>query len=282
MYLTILDTGAAIVLGVVQGLTEFLPVSSSGHLVLGQELWPGEGLGSPGVLFEVVVHLGTLAAALVFLRREVAWLLVALIPGGGPERTGGRRLAALLILASLPAAALGIGLRDVLLTAFEGVGAASVGLVLTGTVLLASRRLRDSDPPEPGPAAGLPGGLGAADALFVGTAQAAAILPGVSRSGFTILAGRLRGLPPAAAARFSFLLSAPVIAGAAALEGASTLAAGGGAGIAAELAAGFMAALVSGLLALRWVFSWLERRRFHRFGWYCLLAGGVGLGWSAS
>ncbi len=287
MTLTLLDTGAAVALGVLQGLTEFLPVSSSGHLVLGRAWLPGDALAAPGVLFEVVVHLGTLVAALVFLRREVIGILASLLPGGGAEKAAGRRLALLLILGSLPAAALGLGFRDLIVASFDGMGAASAGLLATGAALLGSRRLPDAPAPgpreEPGVGAVPPAPRRVVDALIVGAAQAVAILPGVSRSGFTILAGRLRGLSPAAAARFSFLLSAPVIAGAALVEGSAFLQVGGAPPVVAwELAAGFAAALVSGLLALKWVFGWLEARRFHQFGWYCLLVGGCGAGWVAA
>ena len=283
-----LDAGSAVVLGILQGLTEFLPVSSSGHLVLGQEFLPDDALGSPGVLFEVVVHLGTLVAALVFLRREVIAILASFLPGAGPEAAAGRRLALLLVVGSIPAGIVGLGLRDLVVTAFEGAGVAAGGLVVTGAALLGSRRL-DADAALSGRRAGERAGRAPGapsrftDALFVGGAQAIAILPGISRSGCTILAGRLRGFPPSVAARFSFLLSAPVIAGAALAEGGSMLAAGGlDRGILGELIVGFAAATISGLLALRWVFAWLEERRFHQFGWYCLLAGGVGLGWSVA
>ncbi len=256
--------------------------------MLGQEFLPDDALGSPGVLFEVVVHLGTLVAALVFLRREVIAILASFLPGAGPGAAAGRRLALLLVVGSIPAAIVGLGLRDLVVTAFEGAGVAAGGLVLSGAALLGSRRL-DADAAPSGRRADEPAGRAPdapsriTDALFVGGAQAIAILPGISRSGFTILAGRLRGFPPSAAARFSFLLSAPVIAGAALAEGGSTLAAGGlDRGILGELIVGFAAATISGLLALRWVFAWLEERRFHQFGWYCLLAGGVGLGWSVA
>lgn len=286
--LSLLDTGAAVILGILQGLTEFLPVSSSGHLVLGREFLPDDALGSPGVLFEVVVHLGTLVAAVVFLRREIVAIFRSLLPGAHPDARPGRRLAVMLVVGSVPAAVVGLGLRDLLLTAFDGTGAAAGGLVVTGAALLGSRRLEtaeeDARPDEAAAAAGLPETPDrVADALIVGAAQAVAILPGISRSGFTILAGRLRGLSPSAAARFSFLLSAPVIAGAALAEGGSALAAGGlGGDVLGELALGFAAAMVSGLFALRWVFAWLEERRFHRFGWYCLLVGGLGLGWTVA
>lgn len=288
-----MNIGASLLLGIVQGLTEFLPVSSSGHLVLGRELLPDESLQSPGVLFEIVVHLGTLAAALIFLRREVFDLFRSLAgaggntPGGRDAVRAGRGLVGLLLVASLPAAAVGVAFQDQIHRAFSGIGFAAGGLVLTGAVLLAFRRPpartnRDASRTRTIPL--LPRGL--ADALWIGVAQAAAVFPGVSRSGLTIVAGRERGVPPADAARFSFLLSAPAIAGATLLEGASALGSGAlaqaGGVVALELAVGFVTAFVAGTFALRWVFDWLARERFHQFGWYCLSVGGIGIGLSSA
>ena len=288
-----MNIGASLLLGIVQGLTEFLPVSSSGHLVLGRDLLPDEALQSPGVLFEIVVHLGTLAAALIYLRRDVLGLLRSLAGSGGTTPEGrdavraGRRLAGLLLVASVPAAVVGVAFQDQIHHAFSGIGFAAGGLVLTGAVLLAFRR----PPAKTGADAAriraiprLPRGL--ADALWIGTAQAAAIFPGVSRSGLTIVAGRQRGVSPGDAARFSFLLSAPAIAGATLLEGASAFGSGAlaeaGGVVALELTVGFLAALVAGTFALRWVFDWLARERFHQFGWYCLSVGGIGIGLSSA
>lgn len=286
-----MNIGASLLLGIVQGLTEFLPVSSSGHLVLGRSLLPDGALASPGVLFEIVVHLGTLAAALIFLRREVFGLLGSLVGrdgfGGGPGAVRrGRRLIGLLLLASAPAGVVGIAFQDQIHQAFNGMTFAAGGLVLTGAVLLTFRR-RGGESPPTRPAPNIPVlPRGMADALWIGGAQALAILPGVSRSGLTIVAGRERGVSAGDAARFSFLLSAPVIAGAALLEGASVLGsgalAGGGATVLLELTLGFAAAFVAGTLALRWVFDWLARERFHQFGWYCLSVGGIGIGLSSA
>ena len=288
-----MNIGASLLLGIVQGLTEFLPVSSSGHLVLGRELLPDEALRSPGVLFEIVVHLGTLAAALIFLRREVLGLLRSLAGTGGTTPEGrdavraGRRLVGLLLVASIPAAVVGVAFQDQIHRAFSGIGFAAGGLVLTGAVLLYFRRPpaktgRDATRTRAIPL--LPRGL--ADALWIGAAQAAAIFPGVSRSGLTIVAGRQRGVSPADAARFSFLLSAPAIAGATLFEGASAFGSGAlaeaGALVALELTVGFLAAFVAGTFALRWVFDWLARERFHQFGWYCLSVGGIGIGLSSA
>ncbi len=289
-----MNIGASLLLGIVQGFTEFLPVSSSGHLVLGRALLPDEALRSPGVLFEIVVHLGTLAAALIYLRREVFGLLRSLVGAGGstPEGQGavqrGRRLIGLLLVASVPAAIFGVAFRDQIHHAFSGMAVAGGGLVLTGAVLLAFRRpAKDAANLSAKPAPAIPHlPRGLADALWIGLAQAAAILPGISRSGLTIVAGRERGVSPADAARFSFLLSAPVIAGATLLEGASALGSGAlaeaGGVVALELTVGFLTAFVAGTFALRWVFDWLSRERFHQFGWYCLAVGGIGIGLSSA
>lgn len=289
-----MENAAALLLGALQGLTEFLPVSSSGHLALARSLLPAGALSSPGILFEVVVHLGTLAAALVYLRREVAALVSALVGpllpqaarAAGDAARAQRRLFGLLLVAAAPAGAAGVLLAGPVRSAFAGPEVASLGLLATGTVLLASRRLvkPDGGPEDEGGAAP----KNAGDALRIGFAQAAAILPGVSRSGMTIVAGRMRGMSGGAAARFSFLLSAPVIAGAAVIEGASAFSGGSLAGtgapglVALELALGFAAAFLFGSAALRWVFRWLARERFHQFGWYCLSLGGIGVGLSGA
>lgn len=292
-----MEIAAALLLGALQGLTEFLPVSSSGHLALARSLLPAGALSSPGILFEVVVHLGTLAAALAHLRREVAAVARSLLPRAagpaGDAARGHRRLAWLLLVAAAPAGAAGILFAGPARSAFAGPEVASLGLLATGAVLLGSRRLvaRDraaGDGAAPAAPADDAAPKSAGDALRIGLAQAAAILPGVSRSAMTIVAGRLRGMTGGAAARFSFLLSAPVIAGAAVVEGASAFSGGAPAGAGAagtwalELALGFAAAFLFGSAALRWVFRWLARERFHQFGWYCLSLGGIGVGLSGA
>ncbi len=281
-----MDFVAPVLLGVVQGLTEFLPVSSSGHLALSRAILPEGALATPGVLFEIVVHLGTLGAAAICLRREVGGLARSLLPAARGDRgevRAGRRLLGALLIASAPAGAVGLAFAGPLRTTFEGTLFAAAGLVATGAVLLAFR--------GSGTAARVPGAVPSlpasprtvADMLWIGLAQAAAILPGISRSGLTIIAGRARGLTSRDAARFSFLLSGPAIAGAALLESVSALSAGGAIGetAVAELVLGFAAAFAAGMLALGWVFDWLARQRLHRFGWYCLSLGGIGLGLSS-
>src|SRR3972149_6089044 len=194
---------AAMVLGLIQGLPEFLPVSSPGHLAVAQHFIPG--FAQPGLLFDIVLHLGTLLAVLIYFRREVGLLIWALGPGDG--RATWRRVWMTLIVGTLPAVLAALLFGPVIERSFDQLWVAGIGLLVTGALLLGSRRLTLG-----GRALG---DMGARDALTVGLFQSAALLPGISRSGSTIVGGVLRGLSHDAAARFSFLLSLPAILGAA-------------------------------------------------------------------
>jgi undecaprenyl-diphosphatase len=253
----------ALILGLVQGLTEFLPVSSSGHLLMFQVLL---GAQQPGLLFEIAVHLATLASVLIFYRRRV----VALALGALRRRPDELCYAAKLALATLPAVAAVLAAGDLLEAQFERPPVAGFGLLATGAMLWTTRRtLGKARLAEPGWVA----------ALLIGCAQAFAILPGISRSGATVAAALALGVAPAAAAEFSFLMSAIAIAGAAARaipEFAAVSPEQSGA-----LALGSAAALVAGLVAI-WLFVRLLRTRgFHRFAYYTWAAGGLFLLWLA-
>ena len=247
----------AAALGVVQGLTEFLPVSSSGHLVLAQALL---GVSLPGVLFEITVHVATLGAVLWVYRGRVAELAAGVLGGDGPSL----RYVGMLALASVPAAAAGLAARETVERTFDRPAVAALLLLVTGTIVWTLRRTAPAaEDREPG----------AGQALWAGLGQALALLPGISRSGTTVAAGVWRGVEAVRMAEFSFLMSVPAIGGAALLQldglDAATAAAAAG-----PLAAGFAAALVSGVAAIR-LFVWtLEARTFHRFGWYCWAVGG--------
>lgn len=256
----------AVVLGLLQGFTEFLPVSSSGHLVLAESLL---GVNLPGVLFEVTLHVATVGAVLWVYRRRVVRLAVGLV-------TGDRRsLAYLLLLAigSVPAAAAGLLGRGFFERAFDEPVLVAILLVATGCLVFS---LKWSGPLAE---AAYPG---AAVSLGVGVAQAAAILPGLSRSGATVAIGAWLGVELRSIAEFSFLLSVPAIGGAALLQVwtpevvASGLVSGAQAGTlgTAALGAGFAAALLSGVLAIRIFLRMLSAHTFHRFAYYCW---GVGL-----
>lgn len=269
-----MDPLSAVVLGVVQGLTEFLPVSSSGHLVLVQHLL---GIAQPQVLFDVVVHLGTLLAVVVATRQELAAVVrgvlawteaVARRRAGGPHAPESR-LAAWVAIGTLPAAVAGLAAAPRVEELFGSVRGVGVALLVTAVLLLAAER-------APAPRAGL-WELGARRAVVVGVAQAVAIVPGISRSGSTIAAGVLAGVDREAAARFSFLLAVPTIAGAglvAALQGASGELASPGAAL---LALGFGSAAVSGYLAIRFLLVVLRRGSLRWFAAYVAAAALVAL-----
>ena len=251
-------------LGAVQGLTEFLPVSSSGHLVLGQSLL---GVRQPGITFEIVVHLGTLVAVLAVYGRVVGKILRGLL---GRRRDEVRR-AAVLLVASVPAGLAGFLLRDWIEPAFGSPLIASGMLLGTGAILrlnlLADRDGGRERSSWPGPLAG----------LGVGIAQALAVLPGISRSGATITAGRLLGIDRESSAEFSFLLALPAIAGAALVDlpGADF----GSVSIMGVLLPGFAVSSLTGYAALRALLSFVRNGRLHLFSWYCWAVGAAGICW---
>lgn len=267
-----LDIGSILLLAVIQGLTEFLPVSSSGHLVLAEALIGARAPGSGSVLFETAVHAGTLGAVVYHYRGRIAKLFAAAwiwAAGGlraGPAIAPDLRYIGWVALASVPAGAVGLLLHDPVAATFDEPAVAAGCLVATGLYLLLSRG-RGGDGP-----------LGWRAALLIGAAQAVAILPGCSRSGWTITTALLCGLGFADAAEFSFVLSVPAVAGALALELA------GSAepmtwNLAGTLAVGAAAAFASGLLALRLLIRILGSGRLYRFSWYVLPAGAAALLW---
>lgn len=257
-----------ILLAVIQGLTEFLPVSSSGHLVLVESLLGarGPGGGAPGVGFEVAVHVGTLVAIIVVYKRRIARLLGAIVSffASGFRRTEQNseevRYAGWLVLGSVPAAFVGLALRDSIVMLFDFPAVTSLLLVATGFYLLFSR-IRSGG-----------GALSGRAAIIIGLAQAVAILPGCSRSGWTITTGMLLGLGGREAAEFSFLLAIPAILGALALEivkGSFSVSPGE----LLLLLVGSVTAFVSGWLALRFLLRLLAAGRLYRFAYYLIPAG---------
>ena len=294
-----MTTWEALVLGVVQGFTEFLPVSSSGHLVVGQALL---GIELPGVAFEVAVHFATLVSVLVAYRRRVG----ALMHGSVRLDPGTWRYLGLIALANVPAAATYFFLGDVVEAAFETPAAAGVAFLVTGGLLWSARKasrrglpppagtgMRDRD--EGGPADGLPGGpqpdeqldlldpppdapgpfpgvRGPGVAMLIGVAQALALFPGISRSGSTVVAALWLGIESDDAAEFSFLMSVPAILGATLLQlvDAGTAAFVPGT---APLVFGAVAAAATGLLAIRIFLAVLRARSFHRFALYPWMLG---------
>src|SRR5262245_522689 len=246
----------ALVMGVVQGLTEFVPISSSGHLIVVPYLagWTDPFLTS--LAFSVMLHLGTLVALLVYFRAD--WM--RLIPAGlaairdrsfrGDED---RRLAWLLVATTIPAAIVGLLFGDVIESTVRSVELVAVMLIIGGLLMWFADRFGAR-------------WRGIEDVTFpiatgIGVAEAVALIPGVSQSGVTISAGRLVGMDREPAARFAFLMATPVTFGAGLLEVAKLLRGDAGVGVAiAPLVVGMVAALVSGLLAIHFMLGFLRRR----------------------
>lgn len=255
----------ALVLGLVQGLTEFLPISSSGHLVLVPWLL---GWQPPTLAFDVALHLGTLVAVLVYFRRDWARLALAFLQGLQQRRFAGhpdRIVAWLIIVGTVPGAGIGFLGKSLVERLTEQPVAVAAFLLITGVILLlTSRHSQGYRSAEQ---------LTLSDAVVIGFAQAFAILPGVSRSGSTIAMGLLRGLAPPEAARFSFLLAIPIIIGAGARE-IPELARGDTGGMSlAIVALGVVAAAVSGLLAIHSLLKLLATRNLKPFALYCSAVG---------
>ncbi len=253
----------AAILGLVQGLTEFLPVSSSGHLVLGTHLLGATA--EENLLFDVLVHFGTLLAVLVVFREKIAAIIAALL-GRGPARD--RKLAGLIILGSVPAAFVGLLLDDLVEQLFGSVLAVAIALLVTGVILRMAR-----ERPGARHEVGLPA------AIAIGIGQAFAITPGISRSGTTIALALRLGIAQAEAAEFSFLLAVPAIGGAFILKLSDALSAGSVDAWGPYILGTLLSAL-SGWAALRWLLSLLRGGRFHLFSWYCWALGGGALLWA--
>ena len=254
----------AIVLGLLQGATEFIPVSSSGHLVLVPWLL---GWGSPGLVFDTVVHWGTLVAVLAYFWRDWLELIGAWLRGlvRWDWRDPLARLAWLLILGSIPAAVLGFLFEDFFESLFGEPAWVAFFLLVTAALLslgeLFGKRRRELVD------------LRWTDALLIGLAQASAIAPGISRSGATISTGLFRGLERDAAARFSFLLATPIIFGAGLFKLTDLGAMADPGGQILALVAGFLAAAVAGYVCIWVLLRYLQRGSLYPFAIYCAGAG---------
>lgn len=247
-----------VLLGVVQGFTEFLPISSSGHLVVVEAVL---GITTPGVVIEVVLHVATLLAV-VIVYRKVLWRLAAGAVVG--DHTAWRYIG-LLAIGTVPAALAGLFLAEWFEQAFQSLMLVGLNFLITGTVLWSTReRVRHAARPSPS----------TKGAFGIGVAQALAILPGISRSGTTVAAAIWLGVDPVRAAEFSFLLAVPAIAGAAVLQ-IPNLSGGLVSAGALPVAAGFLAALVSGVAGIRLLIFLLRNKVFHRFAPYCWGVGAL-------
>jgi len=261
-----LGPAQAVFLGVIQGLTEFLPVSSSGHLVILQD-WLGVQL--PGLTFEVAVHGGTLAAVFFALGDRIFGLFrglaaVLLAKSQDPSHRQASRLAYALMVGTIPAALAGLSLRRLWEAWFQLPIVSGVGLILTGCMLWFSGRIVLAGHPLRAP--------GPREALIIGLAQAAALTPGVSRSGSTIAAGFWVGVDRQTAAEFSFLLSIPAVGGAFLLDLARHSPVLNRSEVTA-LVLGAVAAAVSGYFAIRTLLHFLRAGRLRLFSYYTWVMG---------
>jgi undecaprenyl-diphosphatase len=254
----------ALLLGIVQGLTEFLPVSSSGHLALFTEILGADRLPEENLLFTILVHAATALATLIVFRKDIAAIISGVFQ---KEDTQARHFIGKIGVSMLPAVVVGLFFEEEI-TALFGSNVALVGAMLCLTALLLFFTDRTTEKQH---------AITYNIALIIGLAQAVAILPGISRSGATIATALLIGTARPEAARFSFLMVIPLILGSV----AKTLLDNGTAVFvsvdALPMAVGFVAALVSGVLACTWMIALVKRSKLIYFAVYCAVVGSVAL-----
>lgn len=257
----------ALILGLVQGLTEYLPVSSSGHLTIGQELL---GITSDDNLtFDVAVHVATVLSTLVILWKEVVWLLAGVLKFKWNDEM---RYAVNILVSMIPVGIVGVFFKDYIEEIF-GSGLLIVGicLLITASLLAFSYYYKPKSKPS----------IGMKDAFIIGLAQAIAVLPGLSRSGSTIATGLILGNDKAKLAQFSFLMVIPPIMGEALLDVMKAMkhgteAVAGDISMSA-LAVGFIAAFISGCAACQWMVNIVKKGKLIYFAYYCVVVGLVAL-----
>lgn len=258
----------AVVLGIVQGLTEFLPVSSSGHLVLFQNLF---GMKEPMLAFDIAVHGGTLLAILFFFYKDILDILKDFSDSfrrsffkkpaftASLQRPHGGLWVCILITL-IPTGILAVCFKHLFETAFSNLLFVAMAWFVMGILLILSERFQKGQKDL--------SAIHYGDALWIGLAQGIALLPGISRSGSTILAGMLLGIKKEGAAKFSFLISIPAVAGAILMDlkkGIQYFSANG-----IPVLAGFLAAAITGYLVIRWLMILIRQGRFFLFGYYCI------------
>ncbi len=249
--------GFLIILGVIQGLTEFLPVSSSGHLVLVQSLYPG--FSQPGALFDAILHLGTLLAVIVAFWKDIWKLLKVFFTWDKNDPYF--KLIWLILVGIIPAGIVGLLFQHAVEALFNSTISLVPGWLFTGIILILSDRFRRDKKDI--------GGITYLDAVVIGTFQALALIPGVSRSGSTIASGIFMGLRGNVAATFSFLMSVPTVGGAGLLE-LRHVSSVSGHELFYYLIAGFVAFIV-GIFSIKILLKVIEARSLKWFGIYCLI-----------
>lgn len=259
----------ALLLGLLQGLTEFLPVSSSGHLALAQSLF-GMDVSS-GVVFEIVVHFGTLCSIMLYYQKEILGLLKALPLWLSPKKAMASPDGSMILwilLSMIPAMVVALFFKDTIEAWFANPVFVSLMLLVTGTILFFTQFQKEGQAV-----------LGPRNAFSIGLAQAFAILPGISRSGSTISMALFLGMNKKDAANFSFLMVIPVIGGAMILAVKDLMEGGEASTQLLPLLIGFLASFGSGYVALKFLINLLRTKGIHAFAWYCWGVGLLSLAW---
>ena len=242
----------AIILGIIQGLAEFLPISSSGHLALGQVLF---GIDDNNMAFNIVVHVGTLVPVVIVYRKDI-WELI---------KRPFQKMTFLLITATIPAVIVAVFFDDAIEAAFSSLSFLAVGFVITGFVLILTDKFRKNHKKSDE--------ISYLDALLIGIAQGIAVFPGISRSGSTIAASLSRGIVREDAAKFAFLMSIPAILGALLLQIVSVIS---GEILLEELnfinlGAGLVSAMLSGYLAINFMLAAIKKAKLSYFAYYVII-----------
>ncbi len=255
----------AIILGIIQGLTEFLPVSSSGHLELAKAILGSEAVGKESMMTTVVLHFATALSTVVVFRKDVAVIIRGLFQFKINEEL---HFSLKIIVSMIPAAVIGVMFDDIIEGFFNGrIMLVGCMLILTGALLFFADRAKDTQ-----------NNVNYLSAFIIGIAQAIAILPGISRSGATISTSVLLGVDRKKAARFSFLMVVPLIFGKIAKDLFSddfTI----GDTSAMPLTFGFIAAFITGLLACTWMIAIVKRSKLSYFSYYCFIVGLIAIGY---
>jgi undecaprenyl-diphosphatase len=253
----------SLILGVVQGLTEFLPVSSSGHLVIVKGLF---GIKSQDIVFEIMVHFGTLLAVLAYFRKKITRIIISLakapFDNNADSSDPDLRMAFYLLVGTIPAVVIGLAFKSQIEKAFDSPVWASSMLIVTAMILFSTRWTADKSKE-----------LNSGRSIVVGLAQALAIMPGISRSGSTISMGMWLGMNKSDAAEFSFLLSVPAIAGAMVLDIFDIIKNFSNTALIPVYLLGTAAAALVGYISIAFLLSVIKKGKFFYFGLYCLLVG---------
>jgi undecaprenyl-diphosphatase len=265
-----LDIIKAIILGLVQGLSEFLPISSSGHLVLAAELLQFK---EEGIAFEVFVHFGTLLSIFVAFRKEIWKMLIApfavwMKNKNDPELVEYLKWDFYVIIGSVPAAIVGLFFKDEIEHLFSNVVLVLVLLIITGMIMISSKFFSEKDK-----------SLSKSNSFVIGIAQAFAILPGISRSGSTIVTGLAFGINREKVAKFSFILSIPAVLGATVLKTRDLLETPPAQNEFINYIVGAVFAFVSGYFAIIWLLDLVKKGKLEWFGYYCFTVSFIGFLW---